>query len=72
MEPQIRYCRTSDGVNMAYAVEGEGPVLIYASAPPETVAQVQQALGRERAGALIEQAMAEIGRGPWNRRWSSI
>jgi|CXWL01.1.fsa_nt_gi class 3 adenylate cyclase len=25
MEPQIRYCTTSDGVSIAYAVEGDGP-----------------------------------------------
>lgn len=37
-----------------------GPVLIYASAPPDEVARVQAELGRERAGALVEQVMAEI------------
>jgi uncharacterized protein YgbK (DUF1537 family) len=41
----------------------EGPVLIYASAPPEEVARNQQRLGRERAGELIEQALAEIAAG---------
>jgi 3-dehydrotetronate 4-kinase len=40
-----------------------GPVLIYASAPPEDVARAQQQLGRERAGALIEHALAEIAAG---------
>jgi uncharacterized protein YgbK (DUF1537 family) len=39
------------------------PVLIYASAPPEEVARAQQQLGRERAGALIEHALAEIAAG---------
>lgn len=39
-----------------------GPVLIYASAPPEEVRAVQAELGRERAGALVEEAMAEIAR----------
>ena len=37
-----------------------GPVLIYASAPPEQVARTQERLGRERAGAMIERALAEI------------
>jgi uncharacterized protein YgbK (DUF1537 family) len=37
-----------------------GPVLIYASAPPEEVARTQEKLGRERAGAMIERALAEI------------
>jgi uncharacterized protein YgbK (DUF1537 family) len=41
----------------------DGPVLIYASAPPEEVARIQQRLGRERAGELIEQALAEIAAG---------
>jgi uncharacterized protein YgbK (DUF1537 family) len=40
-----------------------GPVLIYASAPPEEVARTQQALGRERAGELVERALAEIAAG---------
>jgi len=37
-----------------------GPVLIHASAPPEDVARIQAKLGRERAGEMIEQALAEI------------
>jgi uncharacterized protein YgbK (DUF1537 family) len=40
-----------------------GPVLIYASAPPEQVARTQEKLGRERAGELIERALAEIAAG---------
>ncbi len=38
----------------------DGPVLIYATAAADQVAQVQAALGTERAGALIEQALAAI------------
>ena len=41
----------------------DGPVLIYASAPPEQVRAVQDKLGRGEAGALVEQAMAEIAVG---------
>jgi len=41
----------------------DGPVLIYGSAPPEEVARAQEKLGRERAGELIEQAMAAIAAG---------
>ncbi len=37
-----------------------GPVLIYSSAPPEDVARAQAALGKERAGALVEHAIASI------------
>src|SRR5882724_7341619 len=40
-----------------------GPVLIYASAPPAEVTAAQAALGRERAGALIEAALATVARG---------
>ncbi len=39
---------------------GSTPVLIAASAPPEKVAALQAKLGREAAGALIEDALAEI------------
>jgi 3-dehydrotetronate 4-kinase len=42
---------------------GDGPVLISSSAPPEQVAKVQERLGRERAGAAVEDAMAAIARG---------
>ena len=39
---------------------GTIPVVIAASAPPDKVAALQQRLGREAAGALIEQTMAQI------------
>jgi uncharacterized protein YgbK (DUF1537 family) len=42
---------------------GDGPVLISATAPPETVAMVQERLGRERAGALVEEVMGQIAKG---------
>jgi uncharacterized protein YgbK (DUF1537 family) len=42
---------------------GEQPVLISATAPPEEVARIQQVLGRERAGALVEGILAAIARG---------
>jgi len=40
-----------------------GPVLIYASAEPERVRAAQDALGVERAGALVEEALAAISQG---------
>jgi uncharacterized protein YgbK (DUF1537 family) len=40
-----------------------GPILIYASAPPEEVKAAQERLGRERAGELVEKAMAAIAKG---------
>jgi uncharacterized protein YgbK (DUF1537 family) len=39
---------------------GAAPVVIAASAPPDAVAALQAKLGREAAGALIEQALAAI------------
>jgi uncharacterized protein YgbK (DUF1537 family) len=42
---------------------GDTPVLIAASAPPERVAELQAKLGRDRAGALIEDALARIAEG---------
>jgi uncharacterized protein YgbK (DUF1537 family) len=41
---------------------GDAPLLIRSSAPPEEVARVQEAVGRERAGAAVEAAMARIAR----------
>jgi uncharacterized protein YgbK (DUF1537 family) len=42
---------------------GDAPVLFAATAPPDQVAAVQQKLGREKAGALVEGIMAKIARG---------
>jgi uncharacterized protein YgbK (DUF1537 family) len=40
-----------------------GPPLVYATAAPESVKAAQGALGAERAGALVEEALAAIARG---------
>ena len=42
---------------------GDQPILFAATAPPEAVAAVQQKLGREAAGTLVEGIMAEIAQG---------
>lgn len=42
---------------------GVAPVVIAASAPPEKVAALQTRLGREAAGALIEEALAAVAEG---------
>jgi uncharacterized protein YgbK (DUF1537 family) len=45
---------------LAFATaEGTTP-LIYASAPPEVVAESQRALGRDRAGAVVEDFLREL------------
>lgn len=48
---------------LAFAREhAPNPVLIYASAPPEAVADIQSRLGREAAGEMVEAAMAKIAK----------
>ena len=42
---------------------GDAPILISASAPPDAVRTAQNKLGRERAGAVVENALAQIARG---------
>jgi uncharacterized protein YgbK (DUF1537 family) len=42
---------------------GGRPIVISATAPPEQVAAIQQVLGRERAGAMVEGILADIARG---------
>jgi 3-dehydrotetronate 4-kinase len=42
---------------------GAAPVVIAASAPPDRVAALQAKLGREAAGALVEDAMAGVAEG---------
>jgi len=59
----------SDADAPAKAVEwaapklAEGPVLVYASAAPEEVRAAQAKLGRERAGTLVEEALARVATG---------
>ncbi|SDM08249.1 Uncharacterized conserved protein YgbK, DUF1537 family [Oryzisolibacter propanilivorax] len=40
-----------------------GPVLVYATAQPERVKQVQDAVGVERAGQLVEECLARVAAG---------
>jgi uncharacterized protein YgbK (DUF1537 family) len=42
---------------------GTDPVLVYSSAPPESVKAVQQQLGVGDAGAMVERALAAIAKG---------
>ena len=41
----------------------DGPVLVYASAPPEHVAEIQKRLGRAEAGEMIEHTLAAVAKG---------
>ena len=42
---------------------GEGPILLYATASPDEVSAIQGKLGRERASAVVEEAMASLAQG---------
>ncbi len=46
----------------ALAQPADKPFLLYSSDDPAEVASVQQKLGREKAGAIVEHAFAEIAR----------
>lgn len=50
-------------IEFAKEQAGDGPVLIYSSDDPDVIEAVQKALGREAAGAVVENAMAEIATG---------
>ena len=52
-----------EALNWAQARLAAGPVLIYATATPREVQAVQNELGAERAGLLVEQALAQIAQG---------
>lgn len=41
----------------------KGPVLIYATSSPEIVKRIQDRVGVEKAGAIVEDALAEIAKG---------
>ena len=53
----------ADALAWATATLEAGPVLLYASAPSEAVKSVQAKLGRERAGSLVEHALATLADG---------
>lgn len=62
--------RLARGENLAAAalawakpLLGAEPVLVYATAAPDAVKVAQAALGVERAGALVEQTLAEVAQG---------
>jgi uncharacterized protein YgbK (DUF1537 family) len=63
----LRLASDSDGVGKALAWAAEhlpaGPVLVYATASADAVRAVQQKLGVEQAGALVEDTLARIAVG---------
>ncbi|BAL26960.1 3-oxo-tetronate kinase [Azoarcus sp. KH32C] len=63
----IRLARGEDvaGEALAWATDRirREPVLVYATAAPEAVREIQEALGVERAGSLVEDTLARIATG---------
>ena len=45
------------------AKDPDQPVLIYSSADPDTISEIQAAYGRERAGTMVEETLGSIARG---------
>ncbi|MBC5783172.1 four-carbon acid sugar kinase family protein [Ramlibacter sp. USB13] len=62
---QIASGRDVVGEALAWAEPrlGDQPVLVYSSAPPESVRSVQQQLGVGNAGEMVEKALAAIAKG---------
>ncbi|HEY5929403.1 MAG TPA: 3-oxo-tetronate kinase [Burkholderiales bacterium] len=52
-----------DALNWAGSRLSEKPLLIYSTATPEQVKAVQDKLGREHAGAMVEETMGKIAKG---------
>jgi len=52
-----------DALNWAGSRLSEKPVLVYSTATPEQVKAVQDKLGREHAGAMVEETMGKIAKG---------
>jgi uncharacterized protein YgbK (DUF1537 family) len=52
-----------EALNWAASRLSEKPVLIYSTATPERVKAVQERLGREHAGALVEETLGKIAKG---------
>jgi uncharacterized protein YgbK (DUF1537 family) len=54
------------------AQTGDRPVLVYSTAEPAAVAAVQAALGRDAAGARVEETLAEVARALPGRGFSRL
>lgn len=63
LELACSYKKTiQDIINKFSENSKSGPILIYASSTPDMVEKIQQKLGQEYAGTLIETAMGEIAK----------
>jgi len=53
----------ADVLGWAAAQSASSPILIYSSADPADVTQIQNEYGREKAGEMVEQTMGNVARG---------
>ncbi len=53
----------SEALRWAQSRISEKPILIYSTAAPDAVRSIQDRLGRDQAGAIVEQAMGDIAKG---------
>lgn len=53
----------SEALEWAADRVGKAPFIVYATAEPDAVREAQAAVGRERAGALVEEALAHVAAG---------
>jgi uncharacterized protein YgbK (DUF1537 family) len=53
----------SEALEWASPRIGAKPILIYSTAAPEQVGAVQEQLGREHAGAMVEETLGKVARG---------
>ncbi|MFP5078508.1 3-oxo-tetronate kinase [Rhizobium sp. YIM 134829] len=55
--------QTAAGIaDWALSQDADAPILISSSADPETLADIQNALGRHQSGALVETTLADVAR----------
>jgi uncharacterized protein YgbK (DUF1537 family) len=52
-----------DALRWAQSRLSDRPILIYSTSAPEAVAAVQERLGREHAGTLVEEILSQVARG---------
>lgn len=53
----------SEAIEWATPRLGDKPILIYSTAAPDAVGAAQKELGREHAGALVEETLGKVARG---------
>ena len=51
-EPRIRYAKTKDGVNIAFAVVGEGPTVVVLPSVFSNIRRLRSGVGRGLFGVL--------------------